>query len=369
MLNAEEIKKIEIGPRQLFLFDLEDHTVAVRKKVIEQAASWLQAHAEVQVLAFCESVSEGLGVSALTALQHLFWLAHDLKIQFTSAGRAISPNQARTQLIHSPKAPVALVVNQTVGAAVFKRVKGLLNRMDAEAGAEAPDDVVALAHRLTRKLHTWKSQLEICRTRARRPGFPGKKAIADALTLLRTISAKMDALCLIHAFDAHAGALARLDADIKSLTRFYDEYTDQWRRLLQFAGKAAQTLETFEADDAITAAYRRFRQILSDSSAYYHVDEACRLQRSLTPCHERILAQRTQQRRADVCLKIRRLIQKMKAHLDSHAVDDDTRNQSLYTLRQHLMAAETASTIERINRRMRSADEDYELWLDEVGGV
>lgn len=368
MLKTEEIKKIELGPRQLFLFDLEKRTVVVHEEIFSQVTKCVQARRQVQALAFSESAADGLGESAFTVLQHLFWLAHDMKIQFTSAGQAISPNQARSRMIHSPEMPVELTLNQSVEGPVLGHVKGLLDQIDPEADGEAPRNENELAHRLIRKLGAWKALLEVCRTRARRQGFPGKEAIDSALAFIRTLSAKLDAVSLIHTFYEHADALARLDAEVTSLARFYDKNADHWQMLLQFARQAIQTLETFEEDANITAAYQRFKQIMTHPRPYHRVDEACRLQQTLEPCHKRILAELTEKQRAEALVQIKALIQKMKIHLDSHAADADMRNQSLYALRQHLKAVESAPTVRRIHRRMRLAEEDYEQCLDAVSG-
>jgi hypothetical protein len=366
MLKTEEIKRIELSPRQLFLFDLEERTVLCQEQILANLSAWVPVKGEAEVSAFVQSTADALGLSGFTVLQHLFWLAQELKIQFTSAGRAISPNEARTRLLRSAQTPVQVVLNQSVEAAVFTRVKGLLNQMGADADGEAPRDEVELAHLLARTLRAWKRQLDVCRLQARRPGFPGREKIDGALAFIRTLAAKLDAISLIHAFHEHADALARLQADVTTLTTFYDEHAERWRRLLQFAQKATETLDSLAEKENISAAYERFKQIMADPQPYHRVDEAHHLLQTLEPCHDRIVAQRTEQGRAEARLKIEALIQKMKTHLDRQAADDDARNRPLYALRQHLKAIETAPTLTRIHRQMRLADEDYELFIDGI---
>jgi hypothetical protein len=366
MLKAEEIKQIELGPRQLFLFDLEDRTRALQEAVMSQLANRVEAHGETEALAFSTFAAEALGESACTVLQHLFWLAHDLKIQFTSDGRAISPDQAQSRLIHSSGKPIEVTLHPSVDAALLGRVRNLLDQIDPMVAGEAPRKEVELAQRLIRRLHVWKGRLEVCRTRARRKGFPGREEIDSALALLRTLSAKRDAASLIRACGEHAEALTQLDAEVNTLARFYDTHADQWRRLLQFARQATQTLDTVAADANIAAAYQRFKQIISHPRPYHRVEEACRLHRALKPCHERIAAAQTEKRRAEAHKQIKALIHEMKTHLDRHAADADTRNRSLYVLRQHLKAVVNAPDIRRLNRRMRSAEEDFEQLIDAV---
>lgn len=101
----------------------------------------------------------------------------------------------------------------------------------------------------------------------------------------------------------------------------------------------------------------------------YCIDEACCLLRTLKLHHDRILAEQTAQCREEALLKAGALIQKMKTHLDTYRVDDDTRNRSLYALRQRLKAIEAARTMALINRQMSAAVEAYELFRDEVAGA
>lgn len=366
MLKTDEIQKIELGPRQLYLFDLEDRTLADQEQVMARLTAWVQARGEAEVIAFTRSAVDALALSALTVLQHLFWLAQDLKIQFISADKAISPNEARTLLIHSPQRPVQVMLNQSVEALVFNRVKRLLGQMEEKTGEEEPRDETELARRLARKIREWKHRLETCQILARESAFPGEAEIDSGLAFIRTISGKLDALSLIHAFFEHTEALARLEAEVNTLATFYREHAEEWRMLVQFARAAAETLDKSIHGTHITAAYERFRQILSDPRPYDRLDEATGLLRTLKPCHDRILGQQTAQCRKEALLKGEALIQKMKIHLDAHRVNVDTRNRSLYALRQRLKAIETARTMALINRQVRAAEEAYELFRDEV---
>jgi hypothetical protein len=127
MLKTEEIRKIEIGLRQRCLFDLEDQTVASQEQVWASLSAWVQAKGEAEVAAFVQFTAEALGLSEFSVLQHLFWLAQALKIQFTTAGRAISAGEARNRLLHPGRTPVHLRLNPSVASTVFSHVKDLLN--------------------------------------------------------------------------------------------------------------------------------------------------------------------------------------------------------------------------------------------------
>jgi hypothetical protein len=366
MLKAEEIQKIELGHRQLYLFDLEDRTLADQEQVMAHLTAWVQAHGEAEVIAFTRSAAGALALSGLKVLQHLFWLAQDLKIQFIGADKAISPNEARTLLIRSPQRPVQVMLNQSVEALVFHRVKRLLGQMEEKGGAEEPRDETELARRLARKIREWKRRLETCQFLARESAFPGEAEIDSGLAFIRSISGKLDPLSLIHAFFEHTEALARLEAEVKTLATFYNEHGDSWRRLVQFAQRATETLASAELEADTAAAHERFKQILSNPRPYDQVDEACRLLGILKPAHDRIVVQLTEACRQEGRFRAEALIQKMKSHLDKHAAGDDMRNRSLYGLRQRLKAIEVSPTMARIKRQVRAAEEAYELFRDEV---
>jgi hypothetical protein len=368
MLNAEEIKRVELGPRQLLLFDQEDCATAEQERVKACLSAWVQTHGEAEVGDFVQSTAAELTLSPSVVLQHLFWLAHDLEIRFTSAGEAIPPNRARTRLLRSPQMAVQVVLNQSVEATVFQRVKDVFGQMDQDGDGADLRNEVALARHLAGKIRAWKHQLEVCRHTARRPGFPGLTEIDSGLALLRTVSAKLDAPTLIHAFDAHGDALTRLEAEVKTLSSFYAEQAGRWRRLVRFARAAAETLPANPVEVEIANAHERLREIMSHPRPYAFVEEALHLHRQLKPRHDRIVRRQTEQCREAACLKIGALIRKMKTHLNRHAADADTRNRSLYALRQHLRTTEHARTMARIRGQLRAAEEAYEIFREEVAG-
>jgi hypothetical protein len=366
MLKTETIQKIDLGPRQLPLFDPEERNRADRERVMARLTAWARTKAEVSVMDFTLRTAEALALSELTVLQQLFWQAHDLKIQFTSAGKAISPDQAFTFLSRSPPEPVAMVLDPRIEARVFQRVQALFQEI-AGTGAEAgPGDAVALARGLAHNFRLWKHCLEKWRPLARLPGFPGGAEIDQGLYFIRTIAAKIDAHSLIGACSENAATIRRLAAEIDSLATFYDEHARMWQRLVRFAQMATETLAATELTAEETATYDRFRRILATPRPYDRVKAAGRDFEILKPIHDRILARQTEACRQEGLHRVEVLIQRMKSRLDRHRAGDRVRNRCLYALRQALQAIKTGSSMDHITSQVRAAEEAFELLQDEV---
>jgi hypothetical protein len=367
MLKAETIQKIDLGPRQLSLFDPEDRNRANQEQVMAKLTAWAQAKAaEVNVIDFTQRTAEALTLSERTVLQELFWLAHDLSIQFTSAGKALSPDQAFTILSQSPAEPVTMVLDPKIEAMVLQRVQTLFEEIAGARADAGPRDAVALARCLAHNFRLWKHCLEKWRPLARLPGFPGDEEIDHGLTFIRTISTKLDALSLINACYENAATIRRQAAEIKTLARFYDKHARMWQRLVRFAQMATETLAATELTAEETATYDRFRRILATPRPYNRVREACRDFEILKPIHDRILARQTEACRQAGLHRVEALIQRMQSRLDRHRASDHVRNRCLYALRQRLRAIEAASSMDQIGGQVRAAEEAFELLQDEV---
>lgn len=369
MLKTETIEKIDLGPRQLSLFDLEERTRANQEQVMAKLTAWTQTKAEVNVVDFTQRTAEALALSELTVLQQLFWQAHDLSIQFTSAGKAISPGEALTLLKKPSHGPLAVVLAPGIEAMVLQRVQALFHEIAGAADDAAPRNEVALARGLASNFRAWKHRLESWRPLARRPGFPGGEEIDHGLVFIRTISTRLDALSLLSACFENAETIRRLAATIDTLATFYDEHGRQWQRLVRFAQMATETLGASALTPEEIATYHRFEQIMANPRPHDRVNEACRLAEILKPIHDRILARQTEACRQAGLLKVETLIQRMKSRLDRYRAADRVRNRCLYALRQRLKAIETASSMDRIGGQVRAAEEAFELLLDEVTAI
>ncbi len=366
-ITDKQIREIDLGPRQIFLFDIEDDASADRERVMACLAVHVERLGEADLEDFVQSAGEALGLDAAAVLQHLFWLAHDMEIIFQSRHGPVPARQVKQMLVDLRQADLRMVRNQPVEASVLNSVREFFERMDPDMGPDAWHDQTGLARSLARRIREWKRSLDNCRMAAGKPGFPGASDIDDGLKLIASITAKWDAYSLLHAVHAHLDRLGQLAQSATEISAFYAGEAERWQVLLQFAAACRKTVAQENGEPA-AADLRRLDTILSDSRPYGRVEEAWRLYRSIKPVHDGIVARRTQQRREEARSRVAALIRKMRDHLEAHGADDDLRNQSLFTLRARIRCIEEADRIDRIEGYLRDAEEAYEFYWGEVGG-
>jgi len=367
-ITDKQILEIDIGPRQIFLFDIEEDASADRERVMACLAGHVERIGQADLKAFVRSAVESLGLDAATVLQHLFWLAHDMEINFRIRHGAVSAGQAKKMLLDSRQAELQVVLNKPVDEAVFCGVKEFFERIAPDTESDACHDQTEFARCLARQIRKWKRTLDECRTAAGQPGFPGGSDINDGLNLIASISAKWDAFSLIHAVHAHIGPLGQLAEAAEALSAFYADEAQRWQVLVEFADACRHTIAKDNEASAAAADFERLNMILSSPRPYGRVDEAWQLFRSLKPLHEEIVARQTQQCREAARSRVTALIRKMRDHLASHEADDDLRNQSLFALRVKIRSIEAAYSVDHIRKHVLDAEEAYETFWAEVAG-
>lgn len=365
-ITDKQIREIDLGPRQLLLFDIEDDASADRQRVMNCLTGHVEKLGQVDLKDFVQSAGEALGLNAVTVLQHLFWLAHDMELNFRSRHGAVPSNLAKQMLINSRQADLLVVLNKPVNKAVFGSVIEFFERIAPDMGSDACHDQTGLARCLARLIRKWKHTLNDCRLAAGKPGFPGGSDIEDGLNLIASISAKWDAFSLINAVHAHIDPLSQLDEAVKALSAFYTDEAQRWQVLVQFVDACRDTIAVNNAEPAAAADFERLNLIMSSSQPYGQVNEAWQLFCLLKPLHDEILARQTQQCREAARSSVTTLIQKMRDHLEAHGADDDLRNQSLFALRVKIRSIEDANSVDRIEDHVLDAQEVYETFWGEV---
>lgn len=355
---------IVLGPRQVFLFDLEEETAVDQQRVETFLSDHVRTNGTVEVGTFVPSAAVSLGLSDFRVLQCLFWLAHDLKIHFRAAGEKIAPNTAKKMLTESSPAALQVALSQQINATVFETAKEIFRQLTREAPGVADPDQVQFAHHLIRLIRDWKSALERFQKQARQPGFPGSEEIGAGLGLIRTWAADMNASSLIQTLVQNAGKLEHLAGTIHTLTDFYENQSHRWQRLVRFERVAGQTLSEMITAPDVKDAYGRFQQILSSPLPYDAVEEAWQLYQSLEIQFNGIVAHQTRQRRQAALEEIEALIQGMKQQLDLHAAGADVRNQALFALRSKAKSIQMAKGMAEINRLAQAAQESFEVWME-----
>jgi hypothetical protein len=366
-LTDKELRTIETGPRQCCLFTAEENEVeAEQERVMTHITAAVQMHGHAPVLDFVREAAAELALSPFRILQHLFWLAHDLKLHFRKHDGLVAPSIAKQHLVESPQSPLRVVFNKPVDEALFAGVKAHLMAAAGDPALGTCDDQIEFARLAARHIRDWKQSLESCRHLARQPGFPGEKDIDAGLERIETISTKLDAFSLIHTLSAHRQAITGLAEEVRLLSDFYRNHGERWQMLVQWADEFQRTIGPAPQDPDAEGHFSRFKQIVSSQRPYARVDDAWQLMEALRPVHERIVVQQTRQGRAEAIAAAEALVQKMKKHLHIHAASQDLSNRSLYALRTQIQNIHAAKTIDRIKHHLQAAEEDFETAWDEV---
>ncbi len=367
-MTVKQIRDIVLGPRQILLFDFENQTLAEQNQMMAMVAGHIEMHGTVSLGDLVKMAVNVPGWSEFKVLQHLFWLAHDLKLQFSMDQQIVPPGTAKNILIESAAAALRMrvVLNKPVEETVFCEVKLFFRQISDEADSHDDHDQAEFALRLLRRIRAWKNTLESCRILSQRPGFPGARDIDANLDIIESITAKLDPFSLIHTFYENTGKIALLVKSVKTLAGFYADHSDRWQMLVRFANESSQTMAAPPEDPVVAAAYQRFNRILFSPQPYDKVDEACRLLKIVKPHHDRIVEKQTAQCRHAALSKVESLIGKMKAHLQAHDGSEDLQNQSLYALRTKINCINAAKTIPMIKSQRLSAEETFEIFWEEV---
>jgi hypothetical protein len=366
MLKESHARNIELGPRQIFLFDLEDKTSVDQARVRDYLTGQVEIHGQVELNGFIPSAVGALGLDAFTILQHLFWLAHDLEIHFRKDQDNVAVNEARQMLIATPKAGLQVVLNKPVDEAVFQSVKQFFNSICPYAQPDADLDQTEFARRLTRQVRQWKQDLESCSRSAGRPGFPGLKDIEDGLGFIVSTFQKLDPFSLIHSFYANIEPIRCFVEKVRALCAFYAEDASRWQMLMEFGNACKYTIAEDRQMPAVVEAYEQLKKILSLPRPYDRVDEAWQLYRLLKPRHKEISARQVKQFRKTALMRVDGLIGDMSTLLDAHGADSDMRNHALFTLRVNIRSIKDAKSIGRIKIHVQAAEEAFEAFCDEV---
>ena len=198
-MNKQDITNVRLGAKQIPL-GFEKDPVQEQNVVASCVRDYAEQHGEVVFHRFVEYVKERHGYALADILQLIFWLASDQEIRFRANGKAFSPHEVKKMLLESPDAEVFLIFHQPVEDVVLEKVQYFYAQL---TGRQAPlilSDPHDLSRLLAKQIRYWTDCLNACRHGVEKPGYPGKKILADGLFLINKISARLDPFSLIYAF-------------------------------------------------------------------------------------------------------------------------------------------------------------------------
>jgi len=364
-MRKQNISDIELGPRQL-TFGFENNHSKQQDRLLYSIKRQIETHGQVVLDEFVQYVKERHEGAEFLILQNIFWLAQELKIHFRINKQSLDPYHVKKILLENPDQPVEIVTNKSVDDLVFQCAKRFYQEFSGKNRIDDDDDQYEFSRLLAEEIRHWESCLNTYNSFAKKPFFPGKEQIDRGLSLIHTISAKLDSFSLINAFYIHRDPILKLVDDVKMLSEFYTRNLDRWITLTESIEAFTKNLPELKNKSDIITAFDRLKQILSTSQTYDRVEEAWELYKKIKIYNDIIVKNKTEQFRIEMLTLLDHMIEKMKNHLKKHKAGPDLQNKFLYSLRMISKNIRRAKDIETINRLKSHAQDKFDIYWEEV---
>jgi len=364
-MKEQDIKDIELGFRQL-TFGFENKKLKEQDQIMYYIKNMTETNGHVVLDEFIQYVKELIELSEFAILQNIFWLAQELKIHFRINKQSLDPYNIKKILLENPDQPVGIILNKSVDDFVFQRTKRFYQEFSGKNIFDNYDDQYEFSRLLAEKIRHWESCLNTYKSFAKKPYFPGKEQIDRGLALIHMISAKLDSFSLINAFYNNRVPILKLVDDVKTLSEFYTQHMDSWVILTESIEAFAKNIPELKNKSEIITAFDRLKQILSISQPYDMVEEAWELYKKIKIHNDIIVENKTEKCRINGLKILGEMIEKMKNHLEAHKAGPDLRNKYLYSLRRISKNISKAKDIESINRLKSDAEDEFDLYWEEV---
>ncbi len=353
-MKKKDIETIVLGLRQR-LFDFEKDKSEEQAVVMSCIEKKIEKYGHVDLDECVQHVKELHELSDADIIQHLFWLAEDLKVHFRIDGENLEPPKVKRTLLKSIEQHVTILPNKPVDDSVFQDVKRFYRKLTIGKDFGDSNDQYEFARLLAKKIKGWQVTLKSCKSDAQMPFLPYEKEIDDCRHFINKISAKLDSFSLINAFYHNQEASLKLSDDVRKISEFYAQHIDFWKNLVQSYEVVNSNLSELIKDSNVAASFEKLKQILLSPAPCNMITEA-----------KDLLVKMTQQCRIALLAKINDMIEATKKHLDAHGAGPDLRNKSLYCLRTTKKRIHEAKNIKRMNLCLIDAKEKFETFWDEI---
>ena len=230
-----------------------------------------------------------------------------------------------------------LIKRKTVDSGQLQQARQLVKELFASL---APDGEDAIDAHLREQLGRWRADLSAYQTLAGTGQYPGGLTIADALGVIKAMSAESNSVSLIEQFLARKGELLDLADDIHELRNFYTHQRQAWDQLIDAKQRFQANRTELEQHADAAAALQRIAEILAAPAPYGMVKEAAGLIHRIEQVNDGLIAAQ----RDRILPEIDKQLAKVQSELDAAQADTTLRNQCLYPLQQlkQQIAAQTS---------------------------
>ncbi|MEE8400125.1 MAG: hypothetical protein V3S89_14025 [Desulfobacterales bacterium] len=353
-IQKQDLERIEFGNQQL-LFDFEEDKQREEEIVLSCISDRIEeiGYAVLDDIVLCLGESQVIPIASV--LQHVFRFAVEQKLHFLLDDHIIEPRRAEQELLAPSERRISIIPAKLVEDSVFQDVKQVCRDLSEDASANHCESQYELSRLLVAKIRRWKGVLRSYVAIAQEPLFPFEKEIANGLGLIETLSGRLDAFSLIHAFHDHTERIRRLSGEVEMIHQFYGHHMDFWKELVASYKLIRDQLQVLSSDSWIGDNLAALEPILLSPAPSDRISDArMLLDQLIRRCREILSA------------KIGKMTEEMRKHCDVYQASPDMRNRSLHSLRASKQSIDLAPTINSAHEYLIEAQETFDGFLDEL---
>ncbi|MFH2093419.1 MAG: hypothetical protein ABIJ31_13760 [Pseudomonadota bacterium] len=367
MIKIQDIKGVELGPRQLML-EFGDHTEDHQDFIVDSLETMMEAQGQVFISDFVDHTAQTQGWPCSDILQWLFWAAHEMKIHFRRKGCVLTSFEAKRHLLQSPENSVELITNKKVKPALFREAALIYQSISNDNDQEYKNDQYQLALSLLSVFQHWESQLISFAGKAQNPFFPGKELISTHLQSLKRLSAKKDSYSLLSNCYTHKDTIFKIVQDVKRLSVFYLEHGLYWEHFIQSMEDFRENLAEIKNFPETLHVYEQLNQILVCAFPCDRIGEVKLLLPKVRKLNDRIVQEKLENCRREALYRIDTVIDHLSGLLAQLDTKLDKRNRILYPLhmqKKQLAAMDSLQQIENLVTQALDRADDFIIELEE----
>jgi hypothetical protein len=359
-LKKNWIRQIEIGPRQILFGPAMDDS-----RLTEVVISTITRHCMIQGQASLHEIIDALsdpnGLCAVDMLQMIFGLVHELKISFYRHNQLVSPLETKKALLNDPDADIRVVLNQQVAPSIFQAVRQTFQSIHPVFARYT--DQHAFAFAALHRLEQWQRDLKTWLSRSETFGYPGTGRITSLLDLTSNLLKTRTAHDLLTKCHDQADHLTAAGGDIQKLADFHSKDASFWDELKAALPRFSDHLDSIGRQMDVAAAYNELTDIVADPDPFDRIQTARNHFDTVTACYQQAEAWKLERCRLQAQEKINRLIRQVSDRLVAHAIDIDTQNSILLTLRKTRKRISGLPDSTRVNQ---ACQDTIDLTLDQM---
>jgi hypothetical protein len=362
-LKKKWIKEIALGPRQiLFGPDMGDtHLTGLLLSTIEKQC---RLYGQADLHDTVTDVTTQNKLPEREIVQIIFGLVHELKLCFYHGNRHIPASDVKKKLLNNPETTIKVVLNRKVPVSKFQAVQQIFQLIRPQISLHEDQHEFAFAG--LQIITQWHNDLKTWYAKAKTMSYPGTDHMAALLAFTGSLLQNQTAHTLLTAWFDQKDQLVAAAQDVEKIRTFYTMDMAFWDQLVQAMPQFTRNLPHIKTHPDIAAAFNELVDIFSSPYPFDRIITARDLFKTVSAFHQQVEAQKLDACRQQAKERLKEVIHKLSANLESHNVTADTRNRILLALRQTQKKINGLPDIDQVNQTCRDA---IDLAMDHVDEV